>query len=147
MRQLLTTLLLRGREQVLFGVGALVSPRFLLALLLGPGAWLLPEPSLGPALSVLSLSGLVEEIVFRLLLQGELHRLLRGGFLLPGVSRANISASAVFAALHLVHHPPLWALSVFFPSLIFGWAMDRYNSVLPPVLLHICYNLFYFYRL
>ena len=135
------------RDQVLFGVRALVSPRFLLALLLGLGAWLLPEPPLAPAPSVLILSGLAEEVVFRLVLQGEFHRLLRSGFPLPGVSRANISASAVFAALHLVHHPPLWALSVFFPSLVFGWAMDRYKSVLPPALLHICYNCLYFYRL
>ena len=114
--------------------------------MLGFSAWLLPEPGLTPSLRFLALSALAEEVVFRLLLQGEIHRLMRGTILLPGLSLANIATSAIFAAVHLVHHPPLWALSVFFPSLVFGWAMDRYHSVLPPVLLHFCYNLLYFYR-
>jgi len=134
------------RAQIVSGTRALAAPSFSILLLLGFGAWVLPEPDLAPSVSFLALSGLVEEVIFRLLVQGELHRLMRGAYALFGISRANIATSVLFAALHLVHHPPLWALSVFIPSLVFGWAMDRYKSVLPPALLHICYNLLYFYR-
>ncbi|MCF8030433.1 MAG: JDVT-CTERM system CAAX-type protease [Desulfohalobiaceae bacterium] len=134
------------RDQFLFGLRAAACPRFYAALILGFSAWLLPEPGLTLSLRFLALSALAEEVVFRLLLQGEIHRLMRGIILLPGLSLANIATSSIFAAVHLLHQPPLWALSVFFPSLVFGWAMDRYHSVLPPVLLHFCYNLLYFYR-
>lgn len=128
------------------GLVAGISPRFYAALLLGFGAWLLPKPGITPSVSFLFLAALVEEVVFRLLLQGEMHRLLRRAYPLPGLSLANAATSGIFAAIHLLNHPPLWALSVFFPSLVFGWAMDRYRSVLPPILLHLCYNLLYFYR-
>jgi len=134
------------RAQVMSGTRALASPCFHAALLLGFGAWVLPEPGLTPSVSFLALSGIIEEVIFRLLVQGELHRFMRGAYVLSGMSRANMATSVLFAGLHLVHHPPLWALSVFVPSLVFGWAMDRYKSVLPPALLHICYNLLYFYR-
>jgi len=129
------------------GLRAGASPRFHAALLLGLGAWLLPDPEIAPSLAFLGLSALVEELVFRLLLQGEMHRLLGKASPLPGLSLANAATSGVFAAVHLVNHPPLWALSVFFPSLVFGWARDRYRSVLPPIVLHLGYNILYFYRL
>ena len=134
------------RNQFAFGLRAAACPRFYAALMLGFSAWLLPQPNMAPSILFLALTALAEEVVFRLLLQGEIHRLMRGIILLPGLSLANIATSAIFVAAHLLHHPPLWALSVFFPSLVFGWAMDRYHSVLPPVLLHFCYNLLYFYR-
>jgi hypothetical protein len=134
------------RAQILPGLRAAASPRLYAVLGLGFGAWLLPAPGVTPSVSFLILSGLAEEVVFRLLVQGELSRLTRRAYDLPGISRANIATSGLFAAMHLVHHPPLWAVSVFFPSLIFGWAMDRYGSVLPPVVIHVCYNILYFYR-
>lgn len=134
------------RDQFVFGLRAAACPRFYAALILGFSAWLLPQPNAAPSILFLALTALAEEVVFRLLLQGEIHRLIRGIILLPGLSLANIVTSAIFVATHLLHHPPLWALSVFFPSLVFGWAMDRYHSVLPPVLLHFCYNLLFFYR-
>lgn len=134
------------RRQLSLGLRAGISPQLYLALLLGLSAWLLPEPAVSPSVTFLLLSALVEEVVFRLLMQGEIHRLVRNIYLLPGLSLANAATSGIFAAMHLLHHPPLWALAVFFPSLVFGWAMDRYQSVLPPVLLHLLYNILFFHR-
>jgi membrane protease YdiL (CAAX protease family) len=37
---------------------------------------------------------------------------------------------------------PLWAASVFSPSLVFGWAFDRYKNICAPVVLHFAYNWF-----
>lgn len=116
-------------------------------MLLGFSAWLLPEPVPAPSLVFLVWVALSEEIVFRLLLQGGLQRLLQGAYLLTWLSLANVLTSIIFAAMHLLHQPTLWALAVFFPSLVFGWAMDRYQSVLAPVLLHFFYNSLLFYRL
>ena len=129
------------------GLRAGASPRFYIALLLGFFAWLLPKPGISPPLYFLALSALAEEAFFRLLLQGEIHRLVPSGYILPGLSLANAFTSFIFAATHLLFHPPLWAAAVFLPSLVFGWAMDRYQSLMPPVLLHFFYNLLYFYRL
>ena len=82
---------------------------------------------------------LLEEIVFRgLLLEGLALRLpQRLGIL----SLANILTSVVFAALHLINQSPLWALGIFFPSLIFGVSKERYQTLWAPIILHGWYNL------
>ncbi len=83
---------------------------------------------------------ILEEIVFRgglqtlLLERTALHKKLLG------VSGANIVTSLLFAAAHLMHQSVLWASLVFIPSIIFGWARERYDSVLPSILLHAFYN-------
>jgi membrane protease YdiL (CAAX protease family) len=41
---------------------------------------------------------------------------------------------------HLINQPPLWAASVFFPSLVFGYFKDRHQTVVTPFLLHAWYN-------
>lgn len=84
-----------------------------------------------------------EELVFRGLLQGGLARRLPGSLIGP-VSRANALTSLIFAASHLLYHAPLWAALAFVPSLVFGWARDRYRSLAAPMLLHVWYNLGYF---
>lgn len=123
---------------------------FWLALLAGPLSWLLlaslglPQRTAPPSLQTLALvivaSPILEEIVFRgglqawLLTRPSLQRSI------AGISLANILASLVFTALHLVRHPPLWAAPVFLPSLAFGWAMERHQTLLSPILLHAFYN-------
>lgn len=57
-----------------------------------------------------------------------------------GISLANLLTSLVFAAVHLLRQPPLWAALIFLPSLVFGWARDRHETLLSPILLHVCYN-------
>ena len=88
---------------------------------------------------------LLEEISFRGVLQGWLaHREAVGRFSVAGISGANLLTSALFSAAHLIHHSPLWALLVVGPSLVYGWFRDRYQSVIPGLLLHILYNSGYF---
>jgi hypothetical protein len=128
------------------GLRAFSDPPFLLALSAAFLAWLLPEPGMSLAWYRLLLLALLEEFVFRGCLQ---HLLVTSGLIrlrLGPVSGANLAASAVFAGMHLVHQPLVWAVAVFFPSLVFGWAFDRYRHLLPCWALHFVYNCFFFYR-
>ncbi len=87
---------------------------------------------------------LLEELVFRGALQGWLGGFAAGRRSIAGVSGANLLTSLLFAAAHLLYHPPFWAAAVLAPSLVFGWFRDRYQSVVPGILLHILYNSGYF---
>ena len=61
------------------------------------------------------------------------------------ISHANIITSATFALLHLFTQPVLMALCTFIPSLIFGFAKERYSRLLPSIILHSSYNGGYFF--
>jgi membrane protease YdiL (CAAX protease family) len=125
---------------------------FYVALALGPLVWLsiALHPSMRISwaesvayttlLMVIVVLPVVEEIVFRGLMQDSLLKVsvFRAGKW--GISNANVATSIVFAAFHLVHQPPLWAAAVFFPSLVFGWAKQRYESLSAPIVLHSFYN-------
>lgn len=91
----------------------------------------------------IALLALAEEIVFRMGLQEALNRLF-GRRALGPLGLGNLAASVVFAAAHLLYHPPLWAAGVLAPSLVFGLLWDRYGSVLPSWLTHAFYNFCYF---
>lgn len=84
---------------------------------------------------------ILEEVVFRGFLQGSLvsWKVLKGSFL--RLSLANIITSCIFSSMHLINHEPLWAFLVFFPSLVFGYFKDRYQAILPCIILHQFYNL------
>lgn len=125
--------------------------RWFLVALIAPATWAglaLGAPELRGvaaqplgALQFVVLFPLLEEIVFRGGLQPTLARSLlrRWGPL----SAANIVTSAVFAALHLGAHPPLWAAAVFLPSLLFGVFRERAGSLWAPTALHAAYNFGY----
>ena len=81
----------------------------------------------------------LEEIVFRGFVQELVHEHVSDRFFGP-LSIANLLTSLVFAGLHFVYHPPLWAALVFFPSLVFGFFKDRTQSLTAPIILHIFYN-------
>lgn len=91
-------------------------------------------------LMVIVVFPVLEEIVFRGLIQDSLLKVSAFRASRWGISSANVFTSIVFAAFHLVHQPPLWAAAVFFPSLVFGWAKQRYDSLSAPIALHIFYN-------
>ncbi|MDX8405977.1 MAG: JDVT-CTERM system glutamic-type intramembrane protease [Mariprofundus sp.] len=105
--------------------------------------WLLLAP-----LSFLMLAlvrPVVEEIVFRGLIQGWCINRGWGGKSVAGITLANISTSILFTALHLLSHTPLMALLVLVPSLLFGYFRDRYAGwLLPSIALHCFYNSGYF---
>ena len=84
-----------------------------------------------------------EELLFRGIIQGQLHQLPWGQRRWLYISAANLLTSFAFVALHLVYHPSLWAVAIFFPSLVFGYFRERHQSLYPAFALHSLYNLGY----
>ncbi len=132
-------------------------PPFLLALGAGGLFWLLlarlrPLTPMAPR-QVLSMPFLflvvwqpwVGEILFRGFLQGTWSRSRWGERAFLGITGANALVSLLFVSAHFLTHPPLWAASVFFPSLLFGYFRDRSGSLYPSIFLHMFYNGGYFY--
>ena len=122
---------------------------FYAALIAGPVCWLflisVGQPIIGPPdlifwLKLSVLMPVLEEIVFRGGIQSAM--ITRPVFAQRwfGISVANLITSVLFASLHLFSQPPVWAALIFIPSLVFGWARDRYDAVLPSVVLHCVYN-------
>ena len=99
---------------------------------------------LSVVLPVCLIQPLIEELIFRGVLQGELLRHIWGKRKWLRISAANAATSSAFMALHFLSHPPLWTLSVIVPSLLFGHFRERHNSLYPPLALHIYYNTGYF---
>jgi membrane protease YdiL (CAAX protease family) len=126
-------------------------PWFLAAMAAGPAAWALLAlwlpvtdaawPAARPAqfLVLVVLYPVLEELVFRGLLQGAL--LWRGwGHRLAGpVTAANLAAALVFAAAHLLRGTPAWAAAVFLPGLVFGFFRER-HGIGAAIVLHAFYN-------
>ena len=126
--------------------------RFGLALLAGVVFWLVLL-GLGATHAVLGWSVLfslvlmqpvIEELLFRGLLQGQVLQLAWGRWQWGGFTSANLAVSVVFVTLHFMTHPPFWALGVLLPSLLFGYFRDRHRSVYPSMALHVFYNAGYF---
>ena len=82
---------------------------------------------------------ILEEIVFRGVIQTALMKPTRRLSIGP-LTLANGLTSVLFAAMHLLDHPPLHAALVLLPSLVFGIFRDRSDSVLPGMLLHVSWN-------
>lgn len=85
---------------------------------------------------------LVEEILFRGILQGQLGKTSWGQRSWLHISLANVVTTILFITIHMVHSPPLFAIAVIVPSLIFGYFRDYCNSVYPSILLHSVFNAF-----
>ena len=130
----------------------LADPRFALALAAGVLFWLalawlgMTGPALGLAalFSLVLLQPLVEELLFRGLLQGWLVAKPWGRHQFGGFTLANLLTALLFTALHFIAHPPLWAAGVLLPALLFGYFRDRHDSVAPAIALHVFYNAGYF---
>lgn len=112
-----------------------------LALMVGPSMF---QPrGLAGWLTFVVLWPLIEELLFRGLLQGQLLRLSQHGGQprrIGPVSWANALSTLAFVALHLPAQPLAWALAVAAPSLVFGHLRERFASVWPAVGLHMVYN-------
>ncbi len=107
--------------------------------------WVQPYPAefkigLVPLLSLIIWQPLVEEVLFRGIIQGQFAKREWGKRSWLSISGANVAASVLFAAIHLIHSSPLFALSVIAPSLVFGYFRDYCNSVYPSILIHSAYN-------
>ncbi len=84
-----------------------------------------------------------EELFFRGFLMPLLSSFIKGNSWF--FSYSNIVVSIVFSMSHIFLHNIFWSALVFFPSLIYGYFREKYESILPPVVLHFVYNLVYFY--
>lgn len=128
----------------LFWSAVFAGPAACLVLAVLPGVrWM---PGLSLALWPFVLSVLVYPAVEEWLFRGELQPLIarwRSRCWGP-LTLANVLTSVVFAALHLLFHPPLWAASVFLPSLVFGYFRERSGGLAAPIVLHATYNAAYF---
>ena len=130
----------------------LKDPQFYIALGLAPVCWLLLYLVLTPQLQLdwplhesrrflypALVYPVVEELIFRGLLQDLAHRYLPAWKLGP-LTQANVLVSLLFTALHFINHPPLWAAAVLLPSLIFGYFKDRSGGIAASIALHVFYN-------
>lgn len=124
---------------------------FYLALAAAPFAliamsWLLPtwhhdlHISAPLALSVILWQPLVEELLFRGVVQGQFRNKPWARREIAGMSLANIVTSILFTLAHFIHHAPAWAALVMVPSLTFGYFRDRHAQVYPALILHAAYN-------
>ena len=101
-------------------------------------------PTVKLFLSIVIVTPVMEELIFRGFIQGwmlESGKLRKS--LIGPVTAANMAVSVIFAATHLYTHTPLWAMLVFFPSLLLGLARERAGNVYPSIILHSFYNMVY----
>ena len=123
---------------------------YLIALLLPCPIWIYFSDSEGinylsanEVLMLLILFPVIEELFFRGIIQPIIHKKFTKTW--RSISTANVLTSLLFSLSHLFNHNLFWALSTFFPSLVFGWSKDRYNTLLAPLMLHCYYNAGWFY--
>ena len=116
---------------VVWAFGALLHPS-------APAAWQAPWRFF----QLVMLFPLLEEILFRGLIQGSLARRLPGRD--GPLTHANLGATILFVLAHLFTHSLWWAVAVLIPSLVFGYFRDRYQHLLPSILLHCFYNSVFF---
>jgi len=105
-----------------------------LCLLCASGILLLHPAMLAMALTTLLLTALPEEWFFRGYFMSRLEQV---GF---NTLYANLGTSTLFALLH-VPTQGLFGLSVFFPSLFFGWVYQRNRDLVLVILLHALSNI------
>ena len=124
-----------------------------LSLLAAVPVWLVLAVWAGPQMrvpaglwawaSLVLVQPLLEELVFRGILQGQALRLTSAQGQpqrLGPITLANALVTVAFVALHLRAQPLAWALAVAAPSLVFGHLRERFASVWPAVGLHAFYN-------
>lgn len=86
-------------------------------------------------------SPLLEEFIFRELVQNKINKFLKSGFFLH-ISYGSFISSLIFTFIHLLlNNFAVIYLMVFLPSLFFGFLYDKYKSLLLPVLFHSFFNI------
>ena len=125
---------------------------FFAALFLALPVWGIVWANLAPTFTVANQSVLLivfmtviwypvlEEVLFRGVIQGSLIKKSIGKKKIIGLTNANWITSIIFVAAHIFYQPVTWALLVIFPSLVYGYFRDRYSSIYPSIVLHMTYN-------
>lgn len=131
--------------------GCYLNYHFMLAMLAGVivvwviHGWVQPYPSQVEfnwlqLLSLIIWQPFLEEVLFRGIIQGQLAKREWGKRSWLSISSANVVTSVLFVVMHMINSPPLFALTVFAPSLVFGYFRDHCNSVYPCFVIHSAYN-------
>ena len=123
-------------------------PQLLLAVAAGPVAWLLlawwlplqPGAAAWPLFWGVVLMPVLEELVFRGLLQGWLLKRRWGRRRVGPVSVANLVTAGAFGAAHLLRRTVAWSMLVIGPGLVFGHFRERYQGIAVSIVLHAWYN-------
>jgi len=128
-----------------YGVALLAAPLFVLAYnLLFQNQLINEHPLKNYTIEALLLLVLfypiAEEIIFRGMLQEYILLKSKKQMIFMSISTANLLTSILFVVLHVIYHEVYWALLVFIPSLIFGYFKDRFQSIIPSIILHSFYN-------
>lgn len=87
---------------------------------------------------------IAEELAFRGFIQSQMINMLGKRPLSYGVSLPNVITSFLFSLVHLINHDLIWSALIFFPSLLFGYFKEKYDSTKPGIGLHIIYNAGYY---
>lgn len=86
-------------------------------------------------------SPIVEEFIFRGLVQNKINNFLKSAFFLH-ISYGSLISSFIFTFIHLLlNNFTLIYILVFLPSLFLGYLYDKYNTLLLPVLFHSFFNI------
>lgn len=133
------------RRDPLFAAALAAGPAVCLSFSLLPGIALAPGWPLArwPVLLLaVAVYPALEETVFRGGVQPWLADRLSAAW--GPLTAANALTSIAFTGLHFLFHPPLWALGVLIPSLLFGFFRERHGGLFSPILLHAVYNASYY---
>ena len=131
--------------------GCYFNYRFVLAILAGILAvWVIhgsvqPYPSHVEfnwlqLLSLIVWQPLLEEVLFRGIIQGQFAKHEWGKRSWLNISSANAATSILFVAMHMVNTLPLYALTIFAPSLVLGYFRDYCDSIYPCIVIHSGFN-------
>ena len=82
----------------------------------------------------------LEEILFRGIIQGWFMKVDWGIKKYLHISAANWITSGLFVIAHFYYQPVLWSVLLMAPSLVFGFFRDHYRSIYPSIGLHVFYN-------
>ena len=83
----------------------------------------------------------LEELVFRGMIQGYLRQFDWGQRTVLGISAANFLTSLLFMSLHVLTRDVYSALLVFLPSMYLGLVRDRTRSIPMCIFIHVLWNL------
>ncbi len=85
-------------------------------------------------------SPILEEYIFRYIVQNKTNKLKNSSFLF--ISFGNLFSSILFATIHfLLNDFYFITFLTFFPSLFFGYLYDSYNSLKIPIFFHSFFNI------
>ena len=123
------------KSAILFSLPVLLF--FGAAILTGLGT--LWPPGLKPFFYFIIFVPMGEEIIFRYFLLDVISKKIT--FKFKFLTAANVITAIIFTLFHIIFQPNINSVLVFFPALVFGFAKERTNSVITPIIIHGIYNL------